>query len=433
MTILTRRERPAAPLAPVPVVQTSPEPEQPKPTRAAVNHKENVDEFAPVNARFLRFKITKSEQDASPGIDELEVYGADPAVNLGPQGKATASSVIPGYPIHQIAHLNDGKLGNNNSWISNESNGGWAQIEWPRPVELRKVIWARDRTGVCRDRLAVHYQVLVSDDGAEWTKVADDADRVATAAGATIVADASPGYRLELIPLPFDGCRPSDIEFGPDGAMYAIAMSEGQVYRTPRPPVDQPLAVRWERFASGLYHPIGLAIVDGRIFVATKPEITELIDRDGDGRADEYRTVASGWGLSRGWHEYTFGLAVDRQKNLWFALNTGYFWTNPGYVNPGRWRGSVMKASFEADRLEVVAKGCRVPNGIARPERGHLLHRQPRRLDPKLQTGPRCARAILRSSRIQGGCPAGWPISRRSQLGLDALRAPAQHRRPCLR
>ena len=112
------------------------------------------------------------------------------------------------------------------------------------------------------------------------------------------MAAASPRYRLEAIPLPFDGCRPSDIEFGDDGSMYAIAMTEGQVYRTPRPPADSPSQVRWDRFASGLYHPVGMAIVDGRIFVATKPEITELIDRDGDGRADEFRYSAASGSLA---------------------------------------------------------------------------------------------------------------------------------------
>ncbi len=367
-------QKTAAPLPPAPATETAAEPTQVKPVRPAVNHKENSDEFAPVKAKFLRFKITKAEQDNQPGIDELEVFGADPTLNIGPQGKASASSVITGHAIHQIAHINDGKLGNNNSWISGEAGAGWAQIEWPQPVEMRKVVWARDRMGACHDRLAIRYQVLVSDDGTNWTKVADDSDRIATAGGETLVAKASPSYLMEAIPLPFDGCRPSDIAFGDDGSMYAIAMTEGQVYRARRPPAEHPTQIRWERFATGLYHPIGLAIVDGRIFVATKPEITELVDRDGDGRVDYFRTVASGWGLSNGWHEYTFGLAVDRQKNLWFALNTGYFWTNPGYVNPGRWRGSVMKVSFEADRLEAVAKGCRVPNGIVRGPGGDIFY-----------------------------------------------------------
>ena len=123
----------------------------------------------------------------------------------------------------------------------------------------------------------------------------------------------------------------------------------------------------------GLYHPIGLAIVDGRLYVAQKPEITELIDRDGDGTVEQFRTVATGWGLSTGWHEYCFGLAVDPQKNLWFALNTGYFWTNPGYVNPGRWRGSILRVEHETEKMEVIATGCRVPNGIAQGPDGNVF------------------------------------------------------------
>jgi len=87
--------------------------------------------------------------------------------------------------------------------------------------------------------------------------------------------------------------------------MYAIAMTEGQIWRTRTPPVGHPERVRWHRYAAGLHHPIGLAVVNGRVFVSQKPEITELIDRDGDGTVDEYRTVATGWGLSIGFHEYS--------------------------------------------------------------------------------------------------------------------------------
>jgi hypothetical protein len=342
--------------------------------RPAVNPKENVDEFTPVQAKFLRFAITATDQNAEPGLDELEVYGGDPAHSIGPTGKASASSVIKNYAQHQIAHLNDGKLGNDHSWISGEQGRGWVQIEFPEPVKLCKVVWARDRTGQCKDRLPTDYRIEVSDDQQEWTLVSDAGDRLLLPGQGALAANASPGYLMEAIPAPFPGCRPSDIAFGDDDSMYALAMTEGQVWRTRRPPEGQPTAVSWKRFASGLYHPIGMQIIDGRIFVAQKPEITELVDRDGDGTADQFRTVASGWGLSTGWHEYTFGLAADRQKNLWISLNTGYFWTNPGYVNPGRWRGGILKVSYEADHQEVVAKGCRVPNGIARGPNGDIFY-----------------------------------------------------------
>ncbi len=189
----------------------------------------------------------------------------------------------------------------------------------------------------------------------------------------TVRAEVSPGYVMESIPLPFAGCRVADVAFAEDGTMYMIAMTEGQVWRTRTPPAGNPDAVLWERYAAGLFHPTGLAIVDGRVFVAQKPEITELLDRDGDGVVDQYRTVATGWGLSLGWHEYCFGLASDSQKNLWFALNTGNFWTHAGFVNPGRWRGSVMRIDHGTEKLEEVAKGVRVPNGIVRGPNGDMF------------------------------------------------------------
>jgi putative heme-binding domain-containing protein len=364
-----RSVRSAAPL-PLAAPKATP---RPIVQRAAVQPQENFDEFPTVRGRYLRFVVTGVTNNSEPGIDELEVYGADPKVNLALQGTATASSVIKGYAIHQIPHLNDGKLGNNHSWISGESGGGWAQIEFPEPVEMQKIVWARDRTGISKDRLATAYRIEVSDDGKTWRKVGDQTGRAAIEGGGVVRRDASPGYVMESIPAPFPSWRPSDIAFGEDGTMYAIAMTEGQIWRTRTPPVGHPEQVEWQRYASGLYHPIGLAIVDGRLFVAQKPEITELVDQDGDGTVDQYRTVATGWGLSTGWHEYCFGLAVDRTKNLWFALNTGYFWTNPGYVNPGRWRGSVMRVARDTEKLEVIAKGCRVPNGIAQGPEGNIF------------------------------------------------------------
>ncbi|MCE9553738.1 MAG: hypothetical protein K8T91_10255 [Planctomycetes bacterium] len=368
-------DQPLKPAKTLPTVEASPAEAQAN-IRPAVNPRENSDEFPTATGRFLRFSVTRTNDKAEPGIDELEVYGTNSKVNLAPRGKAGASSVISGYPIHQIPHLNDGKLGNPNSWISAEAGRGWVQIEFPELVEMRKIVWARDRTGICKDRLAVAYRIEVSGDGKHWTKVGDESGRASPQAKTIAVRrDASPGYVMEAIPAPFSGCRPSDIAFADDGTMYVIAMTEGQVWRTQTPPAGHPERVKWERFAVGLHHPIGLAVVNGRIYVSQKPEITELIDRDGDGTVDQYRTVATGWGLSIGFHEYTFGLAVDPQQNLWFALNTGRFWTHPGadMANAGRWRGSVLRVTHGEEKLEIMAKGCRVPNGISKGPDGNIF------------------------------------------------------------
>lgn len=344
------------------------------PTRPKVDPKENLDEFPPVAARFLRFHVLKTTDHTSPGIDELEIYGPNSPQNLALAGKATASSVIAGYPIHQIPHLNDGKLGNKFSWISAEKESGWAQIEFPETVKVNKIVWARDRTGGSRDRLATSYRIEVSNDGQNWQKVGDEAGRGVKELTAPIRKDAAPGYEMEAIPLPFPACRPSDIAFGSDGTIYLLAMTEGQVWRAKTPQAGHPEQIQWQRYAAGLTHPIGLAVVDDRLYVSQRPEVTELIDNDQDGIVDHYRTVATGWGLSPSFHEYCFGLAVDNQKNLWVALNTGNFWTHPGLVALGRWRGAVLRIAHGTEKLEVVATGCRVPNGITRGPDGNIFY-----------------------------------------------------------
>ena len=135
----------------------------------------NVVSFPAVEARFVRFVIHASRR-GQPCLDELEVYAADGKENLALAsrgGKATASSCLPGYAIHQIAHLNDGLYGNDRSWIAAGATAEWAQIELPTPARIAKVIFSRDRKGRYRDRLPAHFEVRVSRDGRQWRKVAE--------------------------------------------------------------------------------------------------------------------------------------------------------------------------------------------------------------------------------------------------------------------
>ena len=143
--------------------------------------KPNVMTFPPTEARFVRFLIHESA-GGQPCIDELEVYGPDGPGNLAlaaAGAKATASSCLPGYAIHQVAHLNDGLYGNSHSWIAAGSAEEWAQIELPRVARISKVVFSRDREGRFRDRVPRGFEVQVSADGQQWTKVAEAGARSA--------------------------------------------------------------------------------------------------------------------------------------------------------------------------------------------------------------------------------------------------------------
>jgi cytochrome c553 len=151
--------------------------------RPAVHVSRNVEDFAPVKARFLRLTILATRNGDEPCLDELEIYGKDGDTNLALASrgaKASASSLLPGYAIHKVAHLNDGKYGNDWSWVSNERGRGWVQIALPKVQEVRRVVWSRDASILPRfyDRLATKYRVEVSLDGKAWETVRTGDDRV---------------------------------------------------------------------------------------------------------------------------------------------------------------------------------------------------------------------------------------------------------------
>ena len=129
-------------------------------------------DFPAQDARFVQIVINKTNNGA-PCIDELEVFGAEEKTNLALMcggAAATASSCLPGHDIHKIEHLNDGQYTNAHSWIA-DSATGWAQIELPETVLVRRVVFSRDRGGRYQDRLPTDFHVRLSNDGVHWTTV----------------------------------------------------------------------------------------------------------------------------------------------------------------------------------------------------------------------------------------------------------------------
>ncbi|MBP8129126.1 MAG: hypothetical protein KA184_06050 [Candidatus Hydrogenedentes bacterium] len=133
-----------------------------------------VIEFPAQKARFVRLVIERTSGNSEPCLDELEVYGPNGTENLALASRgaaASASSLLPGYAIHAVNHLNDGQYGNSHSWIAATLGEGWAQIELPEAAEVTRVVVSRDRLGEFQDRIAAQAQVLLSLDGTDWQQV----------------------------------------------------------------------------------------------------------------------------------------------------------------------------------------------------------------------------------------------------------------------
>ncbi len=157
--------------------------------------------------------------------------------------------------------------------------------------------------------------------------------------------------------------RVGGMNFLPDGRMVVCCWEpDGGVYVLDGVAGDDPKKITVKRIAAGLAEPLGLEVVDGRIFVLQKQELTELIDRDKDGIIDEYRCVAAGWGVTPNFHEFAFGL-VHKDGHFYATLATAI---NPGGASTQPQepdRGKVVKIAMDGT-YKLIAQGLRTPNGV---------------------------------------------------------------------
>ncbi|MFC7549552.1 RICIN domain-containing protein [Plantactinospora sp. GCM10030261] len=124
-----------------------------------------------------------------------------------------------------------------------------------------------------------------------------------------------------------------------------------------------PGQVTTKKIASGLKEPMGIKVVDGRLYVSEKHRLTELVDSTGDGVTDTYRTVAT-WPFGGNFHEFAFGMLYQDgyfYLNLSVSINYGGATTDP---QPAPNRGTTIKVHKDTGQVSYVAGGLRTPNGI---------------------------------------------------------------------
>jgi len=177
-----------------------------------------------------------------------------------------------------------------------------------------------------------------------------------------VSTDTTNAYVVDTLTVPENNpynswIRCSGIDFFKDGTRAAVCSVSGDVWLLSNIG-DNLDRVTWKRYATGLFQPLGLKIVDDLVYVLGRDQITRLHDLNNDGEADFYENFNNDVAAFQEYHEFAHDLQVDSQGNFYFAKGG-----NLGDAKHPH-NGSIIKVSKDGSKLETIANGLRAPNGM---------------------------------------------------------------------
>ncbi len=176
-------------------------------------------------------------------------------------------------------------------------------------------------------------------------------------------------YKITSVPVPAGiQLEVGGMTFLPNDAL-AVCTRHGEVWLISNPYMKNGAKPVYKLFASGLHEPLGINYIDGEIYVVQRSELTRLRDIDGDGEADEYKTIYS-WPLSGNYHEYAYGPVKDKEGNLIVTLNLG--WTGVE-ESLSRWHGWMLKITKDGI-MHPYATGLRSPAAFTVLNNGSIFY-----------------------------------------------------------
>lgn len=168
----------------------------------------------------------------------------------------------------------------------------------------------------------------------------------------------SGGFSVDTLTVPYDNPWQalmflSGVGFTSDGTAYVCTI-HGDVWRVTG--INKRLSdLRWKRFATGLFQPLGLQVRADEVFVLGRDQITRLHDLNSDGEADFYENFCNLID-TKGGHNYVAGLEKDDHGNFYFVDTFG-----------------VHRVSPDGRRVTTLAKGFRNPNGLGVSSDGRII------------------------------------------------------------
>ncbi len=152
--------------------------------------------------------------------------------------------------------------------------------------------------------------------------------------------------------------RHGGFDFFADASSAALSTWSGDVWIVSG--IDSGLEkLTWQRIATGLYQPLGLKVVDDKIFVLGRDQITRLHDLNGDGETDFYEGFNNDHQNTEHFHEFAMDLQTDARGNFYYMKAARH--ARDALVPQ---HGTLVKVAKDGSSSEILANGFRAPNGL---------------------------------------------------------------------
>ena len=153
--------------------------------------------------------------------------------------------------------------------------------------------------------------------------------------------------------------RFTGLDFFPDGSL-AVCSWDGDVWIVKEEAsAAERKTLSWQRIASGMFQPLGLKIVGGKIHVTCRDQLTVLHDLNGDGEIDFYQCLNNDHQVTTHFHEFAMGLQTDAAGNFYYAKSGCH--GIPAIVPQ---HGTLLRVSADGAKTEILANGFRAANGV---------------------------------------------------------------------
>lgn len=179
-------------------------------------------------------------------------------------------------------------------------------------------------------------------------------------------------FAVDQLTPPFDNpwaCRMklSGIDFMEDPNKAVVCATDGDVWLITGLTENRG-QLTWRRIGSGLFQPLGIKVLNDKIYVICRDQLVLLQDLNGDNETDFYESFNHDHQVTDHFHEFAMGLQADAQGNLYYAKSGRH--AREALVPQ---HGTLLKVSKDGSRTDIIATGFRAANGVCINPDGSFL------------------------------------------------------------